>query len=259
LYEALEPACGEGRQQALYILEVVRWCGMTDAGSLGNTPQGKCLDAFFSQFILRCIQKGCGEITVVVLTSVFHCGHLDTVQIGLQNLDTVNIAMWIMTSEALFQVANLLALLGWLALFCSPLSPRIAMAFAGLVIPVVLSVGYTSLMLVHWASADGGFESLPAVAELMDNPWLLLAGWVHYLAFDLLAGTWEVRVARQDAIPHLLLLPCLALTFLLGPAGFLTFQALRVSRHWLSPSAAQLALQARPQLQDSAAGQRGLS
>jgi len=31
------------------------------------------------------------------------------------------------------------------------------------------------------------------VAQLFENRWLLLAGWVHYLAFDLFIGAWETR------------------------------------------------------------------
>jgi hypothetical protein len=71
--------------------------------------------------------------------------------------------------------------------------------------------------------AEGGFSTLSGVASLFANPWLLLAGWVHYLAFDLLVGTWEARDARERGLPHLLLVPCLVLTFLLGPAGWLLY------------------------------------
>jgi hypothetical protein len=62
---------------------------------------------------------------------------------------------------------------------------------------------------------------------LFENRWALLAGWTHYLAFDLFVGTWEVRDARASGIPHLLVLPCLGLTFLFGPAGWLLYMALR--------------------------------
>ena len=101
--------------------------------------------------------------------------------------------------------------------------------------PLLLSAGYTAIMLAHWASGEGGFNSLEAVSQLMGNRWLLLAGWVHYLAFDLVIGAWEAQVARREHIGHLLLLPCLACTFLFGPAGFLLFQALRASRRHLPP------------------------
>jgi hypothetical protein len=64
---------------------------------------------------------------------------------------------------------------------------------------------------------------------LFQNRWLLLAGWVHYLAFDLLLGAWQVRTARREGMSHLALLPCLLATFLFGPAGYLLFQSLRAS------------------------------
>jgi hypothetical protein len=65
--------------------------------------------------------------------------------------------------------------------------------------------------------------------RLFDHPGVALAGWVHYLAFDLLVGLWIARSARDRGIPHLLALPCLALTFLFGPAGFLAFLILSLA------------------------------
>ena len=135
-----------------------------------------------------------------------------------------------MTPELLFQWVNPMALAGWLALAFLPLAPRLLGAAAGTVVPLLLSTAYAALVLAFWSSSTGGFDSLDAVARLFENRWLLLAGWVHYLAFDLLVGAWEARTARREGIPHLLLLPCLLTTFLFGPAGYLMFQALRASR-----------------------------
>ena len=64
--------------------------------------------------------------------------------------------------------------------------------------------------------------------SLFANPWLLLAGWVHYLAFDLFIGAWQVRDAKRTGLSHLLVVPCLVLTFLFGPIGLLLYLALRV-------------------------------
>lgn len=129
----------------------------------------------------------------------------------------------------LFQVTGPLAMLGWLALALSPLAPRLADALAAISIPLLLSVGYAALILVHWSDAPGGFDSLANVMALFTDPALALAGWVHYLAFDLFVGAWITRTARDEGIPHLLILPCLVLAFLFGPAGFLVFVALRAS------------------------------
>ena len=134
-----------------------------------------------------------------------------------------------MTPDILFQFTGPLAMLGWLCLFLSPLFPRAAQAIAGLLIPALFSIGYTALILVNWTTAPGGFGSLADVMALFTSPPMALAGWVHYLAFDLLIGAWITRTAPRENIPHLLILPCLALTFLFGPAGFLAFTALRTA------------------------------
>lgn len=85
--------------------------------------------------------------------------------------------------------------------------------------------------------ADGGFGALADVAGLFESPYLLLAGWVHFLAFDLFVGAWEVRDARRIGIAHLLVMPCLVLTFMLGPVGLLLYLGLRVAwrRQWVIP------------------------
>jgi hypothetical protein len=55
-------------------------------------------------------------------------------------------------------------------------------------------------------------------------------GRLHYLAFDLLIGTWEARDARERQLPHLLLVPCLFLTLMFGPLGWLTYMGVRTLR-----------------------------
>src|SRR5688572_24159152 len=101
-----------------------------------------------------------------------------------------------MTPNQLFPLFNVLAMLGWL-LAVLPGRPWVADRAAGVVIPAMLAAVYTGLIAANWSGSDGGFSSLPDVALLFGNPWLLLAGWVHYLGFDLLVGAWEARDARH--------------------------------------------------------------
>jgi hypothetical protein len=132
-----------------------------------------------------------------------------------------------MTPESLFSLCGFVALAGWILLVVAPgWSARIV---CGVLAPAILAAVYLALIAVHFPGAEGGFGSLADVAQLFQNPWLLLAGWVHYLAFDLFIGAWEVRDARALGIPHLAVIPCLLLTFLLGPIGLLLYLALRAS------------------------------
>jgi Domain of unknown function (DUF4281) len=135
-----------------------------------------------------------------------------------------------MTPDVLFQIANPLVMLGWAALVLSPLSPLWADRVAAVILPLVLSLAYSALILSYWSGSPGGFSSLPEVMELFTTPGIALAGWLHYLAFDLFVGAWITRTARTEGIAHLFVLPCLALTFLFGPAGFLAFSILRATR-----------------------------
>ena len=135
-----------------------------------------------------------------------------------------------MTMEGVFSACNLIAMAGWLLLLALPLNRR-AMTIAGTAIPLALAAIYLTLFLLHAREGRGGFSSLAAVAELFDNHWLLLAGWVHYLAFDLFIGAWETRDAMARGMPRLLLAPCLLLTFMLGPIGLLCYHLLRVRFH----------------------------
>lgn len=135
-----------------------------------------------------------------------------------------------MTPASLFELANLSALAGWalLALGIAFRWPRLR-ALAGLCLPAVLCVVYTALIGVHWSSAEGGFATLDAVAALFRSPWMLLAGWLHYLAFDLFVGAWIAADAEMRGVRRTLLIPVLSAVFLFGPAGLLLWLGIRTA------------------------------
>jgi hypothetical protein len=85
-------------------------------------------------------------------------------------------------------------------------------------------------LALHLPHAEGGFGSLAAVRELFTEDWLLLAGWIHYLAFDLVVASWEVRDAQRIGVPHIIVVPCLVLTLFVGPVGFLCYVLARAAR-----------------------------
>ena len=135
-----------------------------------------------------------------------------------------------MTLEGLFSACNLLAMAGWVLLLAAP-RQRMAMRIAGTGIPLTLAAAYLAVFALHARGSSGGFSSLAAVAELFSNHWLLLAGWIHYLAFDLFIGAWETRDAMARRVPRLLLAPCLVMTFMLGPIGLLGYHLVRARAH----------------------------
>ena len=145
-----------------------------------------------------------------------------------------------MTPDQIFSIATLIALLAWLGLLFLPRVRVITDVLAPIIIPSVLAAAYV-IILARFFDLGGftKFSTLDGIASLQGSPWLLLAGWLHYLAFDLFLGTWEVRMARQENIPHLAIVPSLLLTFMTGPAGLLLFVVTRYAlRRRLSAQAA---------------------
>jgi hypothetical protein len=132
-----------------------------------------------------------------------------------------------MTPEQLFTLLNAIALVAWLVIAIFPRRPLVVQTIAGAAIPAFFAAAYIAMIASAWGGSEGSFSSLQGVAALFRNPWLLLAGWTHYLAFDLLVGVWEVRDASARGIPHVMVLPCLLLTFLFGPGGWLLYLVLR--------------------------------
>ena len=132
-----------------------------------------------------------------------------------------------MPLETIFSACGMVAMLGWLLLIFVPRWKWTARVIAAWVLPLTLAVVYLVLVATHFGDSEGGFGSLAEVSRLFQNPHNLLAGWIHYLAFDLFIGSWEVRDAQRIGIHHLLVVPCLILTFLLGPVGLLLYFALR--------------------------------
>jgi hypothetical protein len=118
--------------------------------------------------------------------------------------------------DSLFSVANLAVLPGWLSLAIAP-RWRWSQRYATLLAPLLLGPMYAWLIASNWG--QGGFDTLDSVAQLFANRALLLAGWIHYLLFDLFTGSWETRDAMVHRIPHYVVVVCLFFTFLLGPVG----------------------------------------
>lgn len=143
----------------------------------------------------------------------------------------------------LFSLGGLLAMLGWMALLVSLFFGAMrtwTWRITGVAIPALLAMAYVFLLLTNSnPNPEGGFGSIEAVRALFSDDNALAAGWLHYLAFDLFVGTWIVRNGLGSGVHPLLLLPCLPLTFLLGPAGYLLALIALVSfgdRSWARPA-----------------------
>jgi len=132
----------------------------------------------------------------------------------------------------IFKVASRFTLVGWILLAVFPRWEYSLPVTMGIVI-LLLCALYTYLIFLGkhldepGQKAKGNFWSLKGVMNLFKTPRAVLAGWVHYLAFDLAVGAFIVADAARYDIHQLLLLPILILTLMLGPAGLLAYFILR--------------------------------
>lgn len=139
-----------------------------------------------------------------------------------------------MPPESAFQLLNLAVLPWWGTFLAAPRSrvARVLASHGGVF--VALGAIYVALLLrVLVGDSPGGLD-LAGLQRAFQNPTAFLAGWTHYLAFDLFVGAWIVReAARIDVEPRAFLL----FTWIAGPVGLAAFL---LRRGWKLRSLAQL-------------------
>jgi hypothetical protein len=129
-----------------------------------------------------------------------------------------------MNSDLMFLVANIVALVGWIALIVGKpgeghhvtVARAVGLGLALIYLSIFLANGQGLLVLARDYSLNG-------IGTLFASPELRLLGWIHYLAFDLWVGSWEVEEAGRGGVSRAVLIPCLVLTWALGPLGLLAF------------------------------------
>lgn len=132
-----------------------------------------------------------------------------------------------MSNDQLFQLANALVLPAWLLLAFLPRWQWTGRIVVGIIVSM-LSLLYVFLVLRSIQVSDfADFSSLDGITKLFSEPGAVLAGWIHYLAFDLMTGWYIVKNGEQHQINQWLRLPCLLFTFMLGPSGLLLYFLIR--------------------------------
>jgi hypothetical protein len=129
-----------------------------------------------------------------------------------------------MAPDTVFLITCTIAAIGWIILlFVSPFW----MGYDKFQVGVVIALLATSYTWLNFSNFDPGllkkFSSLDGIAEIFQNRFLLTAAWVHFLAFDLLAAVWIKNNSVKYGIGHVLILPALIFSCMLGPLGFLIY------------------------------------
>jgi heme A synthase len=134
-----------------------------------------------------------------------------------------------MSPDSIFQLCSTIAMLGWLLLIIlSPFWFDTDKLLIGIII-TLFAIIYA--WLIFQSLQPGDFEkfgTLDGVMSLFTSKIAVTAGWVHYLAFDLMVGIWIKKNSMKHGINHWIIIPCLLLTFMMGPAGLLLYLIIRL-------------------------------
>lgn len=135
-----------------------------------------------------------------------------------------------MSSDDFYWYASILIFIPWALLLVAPRWQYTEpVAFGAAIILLVAAAIFTFLYLTG-PEVGGSLLSLDGLTHLFRSKEMLLTGWLNYLSFCLLVGTWQTHDARQLKIGHIFLVPSLLLTMLTGPAGLLLYLVVRFFR-----------------------------
>ena len=138
-----------------------------------------------------------------------------------------------MKPETLFLILNNLATAVWLLMIFTPKWKVTQTIISTFSVVIILGIAYTFIIVTSFGKINFmDFSSLEGIMKLLhsSDEWGTNAFWFHYLAFDLFVGTWILKDSQKSSIPHLLVIPCLLFTFMLGPFGFVLYQILKFIR-----------------------------
>jgi hypothetical protein len=131
-----------------------------------------------------------------------------------------------MDAETAFRVLNLLVLPWWGVFLVAPRSRLARRAASNAGVFLALAAAYAVLLVAAVVTGREGGFGYEGVRSALGTPLGFLAGWTHYLVFDLFVGAWVLRESQRIEVePRLYLF----FTLMAGPIGLGGF----LVRRWL--------------------------
>ena len=136
------------------------------------------------------------------------------------------------TLSTLFTWQNRIVMIGWIMLLALPLWPQGMLVVSGLIVAACCHYVYLLALGKRFDDPQhrlrGNFFSLKGVITLFEHPRSTLAGWTHFIAFDLFVGLFIATDGAANGISHWLLIAPLIATLMLGPSGLLLYLLIRL-------------------------------
>ncbi|MCP1383960.1 ABA4-like family protein [Runella salmonicolor] len=134
--------------------------------------------------------------------------------------------------ETAFQIANVLVFPQWLLMIVAPRWRVTQWLVRSYLIPVLLACMYAYFIFSGGPLNFNDFSTFEGVKSLFSKggDGAVLAGWIHYLAFDLVAGSFVLKDSQEKNIPHGWIILPLFFCFMLGPIGLLAYWVIRTGK-----------------------------
>ena len=135
-----------------------------------------------------------------------------------------------MSNATMFMLVNYAVMPFWLLMLVLPHHKITNILVHSGVVPMIYGVVYACYFVIGFVMGGpegGSMGSLEGLMIAFTSETAIIAGWVHYLVFDMFVGSWQVRDARRVGIPHVAILIPLILTFVAGPLGLMIYVIMR--------------------------------
>lgn len=136
--------------------------------------------------------------------------------------------------DTIFNIINIIPLPLWLLMIFAPkwyITHKIVKSH---ITSIIIAIIFVILNIVFFINDTDifdikGFFSLDTIAYVFTKRFIVLICWTHYLAFDLLIGSWIFldNFNNNNQVHHLLMILCFILIYTFGPSGFLLYTILK--------------------------------
>ncbi len=135
--------------------------------------------------------------------------------------------------DILYALTGLIIIVCWALLILHPDRSSRFITVPKFAVPVAFGLIYAGVMMAKFAGSGGGYGSIAEVRALFVHDDILLAGWLHYLAYDFFIGVWIAEQADRMALSRQIQAVILVVAFMFPPMGLTLFLVTRAATRGL--------------------------
>ena len=145
----------------------------------------------------------------------------------------INTLEALLTFENIYLFANWGVVPFWLLLMFMPNHAITKFFCHSIIAPLLLTIAYAFVarQIILEENIFEGFKlylGLGSLGEIYSNESLRLIFWLHFLAISLFIGSWIARDCERYMVPKILSIPCIIITYFVGPVGIVIYWLVRI-------------------------------